>query len=205
MTPCAIRQLQAEPPAVHSRVAPEASCQPLHESPGAGGASALAAQERRIAELEARVAELEDYACSVAHDLRAPIRAARCYACALEEDHGAELPHGARAFVAKIIDAAQDMDRTVVDLLALARADMPAAAMSHVDSSEIVNQALAELAPHRTERVRITVGELRNCRGHAGLLHQAWTNLLSNALKFTRERERPVIEVGSFEADGTAT
>ena len=155
--------------------------------------------KRRIAELEARVGELDAYAGAVTHDLRAPLRAVHGFARALEEDHGAEMSEGARGFVTRIITAAREMERLIDDLLALSRTGVQADAMAQVNQREIVDQVLADLAPARADKIHAKIGWLGGCYGYAGLLRQLWTNLLSNAFKFTRERDPAVIEIGSFE------
>jgi light-regulated signal transduction histidine kinase (bacteriophytochrome) len=154
--------------------------------------------EHRIALLEERVEDLDAFACSVAHDLRAPLRAVHGYSRILEEDHIGEMSAGARACVSKIMRATRDMERVIEDLLALCRFDVQPETMSLVDARALVDQALSELIVENSDRVRVTIhSSLGNCVGSAGLLRQAWTNLLSNALKFTRERDPALIEIGS--------
>jgi light-regulated signal transduction histidine kinase (bacteriophytochrome) len=153
--------------------------------------------EHRIARLEERVEELDAFACSVSHDLRAPLRTIHGYARILEDEHSGELTTAARSCVSRIVHATRDMQRLIDDLLALCRFDVQPASMSPVNARALVDQVLNELIPGKPDRVRVIVGNLANCVGHAGLLRQVWMNLLSNALKFTRERDLAVIEIGS--------
>ena len=152
---------------------------------------------RRIARLEERVEELDAFARSVSHDLRAPLRTVHGYACILEEEHAGELTVTARSCVSRIVRATRDMERLIDDLLALSRFDVEPATMSLVNARAVVDQVLNELLPEKPDRVGITMRNLGNCVGNAGLLRQVWMNLLSNALKFTRERDRALIEIGS--------
>jgi light-regulated signal transduction histidine kinase (bacteriophytochrome) len=161
--------------------------------------------EHRIARLEERVEELDAFACSVSHDLRAPLRAVHGYARILEEDHSGELTAASRSCVSRIVHATRDMQRLIDDLLALCRFDAEPATMSLVNARALVDRVLCELLPERPDRVRLTVRTLGNCVGHAGLLRQVWMNLLSNALKFTRERDRALIEIGSTAANHIVT
>jgi light-regulated signal transduction histidine kinase (bacteriophytochrome) len=153
--------------------------------------------ERRIARLEERVEELDAFARSVSHDLRAPLRTVHGYARILEEEHAGELTPTARSCISRIVRATRDMERLIEDLLALSRFDVEPASMSLVNSRALVDQVLDELLPEKSDRVRTTIRNLGNCVGNAGLLRQVWMNLLSNALKFTRERDLAAIEIGS--------
>jgi len=168
---------------------PHASCEARED--GESG------HHRRISELEAQVAELDAYTAAVAHDLRAPLRSIHGYADILTEDHGRELTGDARACVSKIIAAAHEMGRVIDDLLALSQTGAQPITMSIVNTGEQVRGTLIDLLPYPEARIQLKVGELLNCWGSTGLLRQVWTNLLSNALKFTREREPAVIEIGS--------
>jgi light-regulated signal transduction histidine kinase (bacteriophytochrome) len=153
--------------------------------------------EHRIARLEERVEELDAFACSVAHDLRAPLRTVHGYARILEEEHTGEMTAAARGCVSTIVNATRDMQRLIDDLLALCRFDVEPGTMSIVNSPALVDQVLNELLPEKSDRVRISMRNLGNCVGNTGLLRQVWMNLLSNALKFTRERDPALIEIGS--------
>jgi light-regulated signal transduction histidine kinase (bacteriophytochrome) len=153
--------------------------------------------ERRIARLEERIEELDAFACSVAHDLGAPLRTVHGYASILEEEHAGGMTAAARSCVSTIVSAARDMQRLVEDLLALSRSDSQSVTLSPVTSRDLVSGVLTELIADASGRIRITVGPLADCLGSAGLLRQVWTNLLSNALKFTRERDPALIEIGS--------
>jgi light-regulated signal transduction histidine kinase (bacteriophytochrome) len=153
--------------------------------------------QHRIARLEERVEELDAFACSVAHDLRAPLRTIHGYSRILEEEHTGEMAAAARSCVSRIVRATRDMERVIDDLLALCRFDVQPETMSLVNARALVDQVLNELMSEKSDRIRITIRNLGSCVGSAGLLRQVWMNLLSNALKFTRERDPALIEIGS--------
>lgn len=190
---------------VHPCSVPDEQPQASSESGDARRIPGSDIEDRSVAKLEAEIAELDAFACSVSHDLRAPLRAVLGFARVLEEDHGGEMCADARSCLVKIIRGAQDMGRVIEDLLMLSRTGTQIVAISHVNPRQLVDEALANLSPERTDRVCVSVGELRHCRGNVGLLQQVWTNLLSNAVKFTRERDPAVIEIGSSETDRVVT
>jgi light-regulated signal transduction histidine kinase (bacteriophytochrome) len=161
--------------------------------------------KRRIARLETQVQELDAFASSVSHDLRAPLRAVVSYARILEEDHTAEMTPAARSCVAKIAHAVRDMEHLIDELLAFSRFDTQPITMTLVNTRTLVEHVLADLAVEDTNRVQFTVAMLGHCLGSVRLLQQVWTNLVSNALKFTRARNPAVIEIGSQPRDNIIT
>lgn len=152
---------------------------------------------QRIARLEERLEELDAFASSVSHDLHAPLRTVASFARILEEDHTGEMSPAARACVSRIVRATHDMSRLIDELLALSRFDNQAVTMSLINTRVLVENVLADLVPQGTARIRFIVGALGPCLGNPRLLQQVWVNLISNALKFSRERDPALIEIGS--------
>jgi light-regulated signal transduction histidine kinase (bacteriophytochrome) len=161
--------------------------------------------KRRIVRLETRVQELDAFASSVSHDLRAPLRALVSYARILEEDHAGEMSPAARACLSKIVHATRDMENLIDELLAFSRLDNEPVTMTLVNGRALVERVLANLVVEDADRVQFAVGMLGHCLGSAGLLEQVWTNLVSNALKFSRDRNPAVIEIGSMPRDNIIT
>lgn len=153
--------------------------------------------EQRTAELVALNRELETFSYSVSHDLKEPVRAIEGLTAILMSDHAPQLSPEARGLVARLQTGAARMRSLIDGLLALSRVERKPLAIAEVDmnrlASEVVNGSV-----HETGRraVKLSIGELPACRGDASLMRIVLVNLLSNALKFTRERERPVIEIG---------
>lgn len=160
---------------------------------------------RRIAQLEERIEDLDAFASSVSHDLHAPLRAVISYARILEEDHALELSAGARSCVSKIVRATRDMHHLIDELLALSRFDNHPITMSLVNTRALVQHVVNELVPQGTDRVRLVVGTIGHCLGNPRLLQQVWINLVSNALKFSRERDPALIEIGSTSCEHEIT
>ena len=154
--------------------------------------------ERRTAELEAANKELEAFSYSVSHDLRAPLRAVDGFSQAVLEDYGPDLPAEGKHQLQTIRESAQRMGELIDDLLAFSRLSRAPLKKQTVNSNRIVCDALEDLHPHDNGRkIDIRLSDLPPCEGDPALLKQVWTNLLSNALKYTRKRDPAVIEVGA--------
>lgn len=161
--------------------------------------------QQRIAQLEERIKELDAFASSVSHDLHTPLRTVRSFARILEQDHAGEMAPAARACVEKIARATRDMGNLIDELLAFCRFDDQPVTMSLVNTRSMVEHVLEELVPQGSDRIRLMVGALGHCLGNSRLIQQIWTNLLSNALKFTRDRDPALIELGSTARDHVIT
>jgi PAS domain S-box-containing protein len=157
----------------------------------------------RTAQLEAAVKELEAFAYSVSHDLRAPLRAIDGFARILVEDYGPSLDDEGKRVCAVISDNTQHMNQLIHDLLAfsrLSRADMQS---TPIDMEALADSAFHQLTtPESRERINFRPGALPPAVGDPALIGQVWVNLLSNAIKFSSKREQAVIEVGSQESAG---
>jgi len=154
--------------------------------------------ERTAALLEANT-ELEAFARTVSHDLRAPLRQIAGYAeLALSRDAG-----GARELVQKARTVAQRAGRMVDDLLAFARHSRSALRPAELDMRQVVLQVVEELAPESAGgSIRWEVGSLGQAAADPGLIRVVWHNLLLNAIKFTRQEAEAVIHVAREEAGG---
>jgi PAS domain S-box-containing protein len=153
--------------------------------------------EARTTELAAANKELEAFSYSVSHDLRAPLRAIDGFSRILLAEFGQGLPAQAREYLQDVRANAQKMGRLVDDLLAFSRLSRQPLKKQPVRVDRLVDQCLQELSAEQAGRkVDVRVGGLPECDGDPSLLKQVWTNLLSNALKYTNKRESAVIEVG---------
>ena len=153
---------------------------------------------QRTAALEAANKELEAFSYSVSHDLRAPLRAIDGYARILTEDYQARLDADGQRVVGVICAEARRMGQLIDDLLHFSRLGRQEIRKIAVDMTALaasVFQELTALEPKRT--VQWALAPLPPAWGDAALLRQVWANLLSNALKFTQHRDRPVITAGS--------
>lgn len=173
--------------------------------------------ERLNVELEARVAErttqleavnkeLEAFAYSVSHDLRAPLRAVDGYSRIIEEDYVNVLDSEGLRLFGVIKRNIKKMDQLILDLLALSRVNRTELVKSKIDMIAMVNSLFNEVVTvELREKVKFTVQNLPEVYGDSVMMKQVWINLLSNALKFSATREVITIEVGGYSENGTNT
>jgi PAS domain S-box-containing protein len=157
----------------------------------------------RTIQLEASNKELEAFAYSVSHDLRAPLRALDGFSNALVTDYRNVLDDQGKHFLARIQEASQRMGQLIEDLLNLSRITRCEINLEPVDLTAMVKQITDEFheqAPDR--RVKFEISPGLNARGDQKLIRIALENLLSNAFKFTRNQENAIIEVGKLEKMG---
>lgn len=160
--------------------------------------------EAQVAErtkaLEGTNAELESFSYSVSHDLRAPLRAIHGFARILLEDHNAKLDPEAQRLLGVIDQNTRRMGQLIDDLLAFSRLGRKELASARVDMTELARLVADELRRGEGERdgqLEIHIDSLLPARGDRALLRQILSNLLQNAVKFTRGRPNARIEVGS--------
>jgi signal transduction histidine kinase len=151
----------------------------------------------RTAELEAANDELEAFCSSAAHDLRTPLRTITGFADILERHPANTLPPELRRYIGLIHDGSSQMSQLIADLLAFSRLGRQPLARTAVDLRRVFQEAFADLSAEREGRqVEFTLGALPPVFGDPALLRVTATNLLGNALKYTRPREQARIEVG---------
>ncbi len=160
----------------------------------------------RTSELESANKELEAFSYSVSHDLRTPLRAMDGYSQAVLEDFGPLLPPEGLRYLRTIREGAQKMGALIDALLTFSRLNRQQLNKVPIDTGAMVRATLNELgSPWPDRKVELRVGVLPECSGDPMLLKQVWVNLLSNALKYTRKRERALLEIGSTTTGGVET
>jgi PAS domain S-box-containing protein len=156
-----------------------------------------AALKAYAAELEAANAELNAFAYSVSHDLRAPLRSIDGFSLALLEDHAGQLNAEAQGHLARVRAAAQRMAALIDDLLALSRITRSEMRLERVDLTALARSIADELALANPSRaVTFVAAPGLSARGDAGLLRLALHNLLENAWKFTGKQPSARVELG---------
>lgn len=156
---------------------------------------------QRTRELTQANRELEAFAYSVSHDLRAPLRSVEGFARVLGERHAAALGEDGCGYLSRIRGAARRMDALIDALLKMSRISREELRFVELDLSRIAGEIVAELRqaePGRNVEVRIEAG-LR-AAGDAALVRNLLQNLIGNAWKFSRETVAARIEFGGIEA-----
>lgn len=151
----------------------------------------------RTAELQERNTDLEAFAYSLAHDLRAPLRAMEGFSQALREDYGSKLDETGLRYTEVIAEAAGTMGRMIHDLLAysrLAREELP---LVRLDMPPIVRRAAEQVAADVADRGgSVTIdGELPEVVGNSSTLVQVFANLIANGVKFVPTGRTPTVRV----------
>jgi signal transduction histidine kinase len=157
----------------------------------------------RTAQLEAALNDLEGFAYSVAHDLRAPVRSLQSFAELLATDYGPGLDATAQDYLQRISRNAGRMEVLIQDLLAYSRLSRPDIPRAPVALAAVVQTALDELAGTiQATRASVTVeAPLPTVLGQQTMLVQILVNLLANALKFVAPGRTPAVRVHTESRD----
>ena len=162
----------------------------------------LRVRERTI-ELEEANRELEAFAYSVSHDLRAPLRGIYGYSRLLTMDPDSQLSPEAVELIANIHKYTNAMGTLIDELLNFSRLGRRPVSLQEIPMAAMVREVTARLLANETERqVDVRYGDLPVALADPTLLEQVWVNLIGNALKYTRQRPMAEIEIGSQVQDG---
>jgi signal transduction histidine kinase len=160
----------------------------------------------RTRQLEAANDELGAFSYSVSHDLRAPLRAVNGYTSILLEEFSSNLSEEGLGFLMRVKENGDHMGHLIDDLLAFSRLGRQALRVQPVHTRGIVDRALAQLAPAIDGRqVDLVIGDLPDCDSDPVLLEQVFVNLVGNAFKYSRKRQRARIEVGAKQGEADIT
>lgn len=156
--------------------------------------------EKRVQE---RTAELQSFTYTVSHDLRAPLRSINGYSRIFLEDYGHLIPPEGHELLERISNGARQMGILIDDLLTFSRLNRASINKSLLDLSELARDIFDELTEHEDKsRIACLIANMPPVFADPVLIRQAITNLLSNALKFTRRRDIARIEMGAQAQDG---
>ena len=157
----------------------------------------------RTAQLEAANHELEAFTYSVSHDLRAPLRHIAGFSAILLEEFNSQLTPPGQKYLHRIQEGAQRMGQLVDEMLNLARIGRQALELKRTNLNVIVNEVISILRPDANGRpIEWRIATLPTVHCDPILIKQVFQNLLSNALKYSRNRANPIIEVGEIKEKG---
>jgi len=149
------------------------------------------------AELQAANKELEAFAYSVSHDLRAPLRHMAGFAELLQKKAFSVLDDKSQRYMMMILESAKRMGNLIDDLLAFSRMGRLEAQMTLVDLDQLAKEVVNEVRQEADGREIVwRIDSLPTCHGDRSMLRIVFVNLVSNAIKFTRQRARAEIEIG---------
>ena len=150
--------------------------------------------------LEAANNELEAFARTVSHDLRAPLRHIRSYAQYLTRSESSTLAEQDREFLGHIVSAAERMNRLIDDLLAFSRTGMSDLRQVSIDPQSLLEEVFRQIQPEIGARNIVWKrNPIPPLQADPALLRQVFINLLLNAIKYTRTRNPAEIEIGCLE------
>jgi len=159
--------------------------------------------EQRTAQLELTNQELESFAYSISHDLRAPLRAMEGYAHILIDEFGPALGDDGLKYLNRIKINTLRMANLIDDLLNLSRITRRAINRKPIDLCILANEIITQLREDQPERqVEFIMGAEMTAMGDPGLIEVVLSNLLKNAWKYSRKCEKAVIEFGCQTQNG---
>ena len=164
--------------------------------------------EKKLAEdqIKALNKELEAFSYSVAHDLRAPLRIIDGYSGVLMEDHLQSLNAECQQILKIISGNVIKMNRLIEDLLEFARLGRLPVMKSKVNMKKLIEGILEEQARvYKHPQLELRLGQIENLSVDASLISQVFSNLISNALKYSRTQKNPIIEINSIRDGDTIT
>lgn len=157
----------------------------------------------RTSQLEASNKELEAFAYSVSHDLRAPLRAVDGFSKFVLEDYENILDFEGKRLLNLIRSNIQRMDNLITDLLALSRVTRCKLNSSPVDMTQMVISVINEsVAPDIVDKMSLKLDPLPEAYADQTSIKQVWANLISNAVKFSSKKEKMVIKISGHNEKG---
>jgi len=159
--------------------------------------------QKRTAQLETANKDLESFAYSVSHDLRAPLRGMDGFSLALLEDYSERLDAQGRDYLKRIRATSQRMSQLIDDLLKLSRVTRSEIQLQKVNLSSMACTIEEELMYTQPQRQVVwQIADHLTATADAGLIHILLDNLMGNAFKFTSKVASARIELSSFDENG---
>ena len=158
--------------------------------------------EQNITQLESANKELESFSYSISHDLRAPLRAINGFARVLQEDYFDKIDEEGKRSLERIRNNANRMGQLIDDLLNFSRIGRKELQKVNVNMTDLVKTIVREQNDQFANRdVNFTINSLNSSIADPNLIKQVWENLIANAIKYTRIKEKASIEIGSYKKD----
>jgi PAS domain S-box-containing protein len=152
----------------------------------------------RTTQMEAVNKELEAFSYSVSHDLRAPLRIIDGYTEMLVSDYLNKLDEEGKRMFAIITSNVRKMGQLIDDLLSLSQTGRKELTVHSTDMNGLVKSVIDDQLSLTDKKIDITVEKLLPAKCDSGLLQQVWSNLISNAIKYSGKQEKTVIRISSY-------
>jgi PAS domain S-box-containing protein len=156
--------------------------------------------KKNVAQLEVINEELESFSYSISHDLRAPLRAINGYAQIILEEYQAGFDGELKRLFGVIQKNANRMGLLIDDLLSFSKLGRKELVKVSIDTNDMVKQIIREMQESVDGKTVINVKTLLPADGDYTLVYQAFVNLISNAIKYSSKKDKPEIEINSFES-----
>ncbi len=161
---------------------------------------------QRTVQLEAANKELEAFSYSVSHDLRAPLRAVHSFTNILLEDYEKTLDDEGKRICGIISSSATQMGKLIDDLLSFSRIGRSEVKHGILDMKSLANSVINEIHGEKSkDRANLKLGKLSKAYGDSNLIKIVWTNLISNAIKYSSKEPSSEIVISSRQEDDTVT
>jgi PAS domain S-box-containing protein len=160
-------------------------------------------QRKALNQIEQLNKELESFSYSVSHDLRAPLRSIDGYTQILIDDYGKQIDAEGNRLMKIVINNARRMAQLIDDLLDFSRVGRKEIAKTSISTENMVKSIISEIqSTEQSRQLEFSVNNLPASFGDASLLRQVWYNLISNAVKYTRKKEKAMISIsGEHQGD----
>ena len=157
----------------------------------------------RTAKLETANKELEAFVYSVAHTMRSPLRTLDGFSHIILKKYADKLDAEGNRLLNVIRSGAHEINQLITDMLDLLRVSLSEMNFSRIDMNKLVDSVyLVTASPEVRGKFIFSAGSLPEAFGDPAMMKQLWSNLISNAIKYTLPKEDRKIEIGSREKNG---
>ena len=159
----------------------------------------------RTAQLQSANKELEAFSYSISHDLRAPLRHISGFISLFLKNKTSQFTDEELGYLNIVTESADQMGKLIDALLTFSRLNRTELQKTRIDTLQIVQQGFKLYKEEiKSREIEIKIAPLHETYGDYQLIGQVWANLISNAIKYTGKKEKPVIEIGSY-VEGSET